>query len=362
MSVKLRKKACAGGKQSYYLDIYHNDKRHYEFLKLYQIKSRNDADTLRNEEIKTLAESIRAKRELELQAYEYDYIPAFKKNIDFIAYYTKFLNDYSNKDVRIVRYSLEKFKDFIKTKGFKGSINAKEINYELCRDFRKYLETVVNGETIYNYFSKFKQVVSKAYDDKIFRENFTKGISNTKSTGLKKQILDFAEIQKLAQAYCGNDTVKRAFLFSLNTGLRFCDVKALKWDNIHNDKLKIIQAKTEHSSSEAQVSMILSKTAIRVIGERGKSNEPVFNLPSHTACLKDLRAWVKNAGIEKHITWHCARHSFAVNLLDTDIVGADIKTVSGLLGHSSLKHTEKYLHEVDKRKKEAINKLPDIDF
>jgi len=357
MGIVLGKRILKNGNTSLYLDINLKGNRHKEYLNIILKNAKTSEDRHQNKELYNLAESIRAKRELELQASEYDYIPAFKKNIDFVAYYSKFLNDYSNKDVRIVKYSLEKFKNFIKTKGFKTSINAKEINYELCRDYRKYLETVVKGETIYNYFSKFKQVVSKAYDDKILRENFTKGISNTKSTGLKKQILDFAEIQKLAQAHCGNDTVKRAFLFSLNTGLRFCDVKALKWDNIHNDKLKIIQAKTEHSSSEAQVSMILSKTAIRVIGERGKSNEPVFNLPSHTACLKDLRAWVKNAGIEKHITWHCARHSFAVNILNN---GANIKTVASLLGHSSLKHTEKYTRATDSLKQDAINSLPEL--
>lgn len=56
---------------------------------------------------------------------------------------------------------------------------------------------------------------------------------------------------------------------------------------------------------------------------------------------------------------HLARHSFAVNLLNA---GTDIKTVSSLLGHASIKMTEKYLHVIDQRKQKAINKLGKVAF
>ncbi|MCH5233712.1 MAG: tyrosine-type recombinase/integrase [Muribaculaceae bacterium] len=82
-----------------------------------------------------------------------------------------------------------------------------------------------------------------------------------------------------------------------------------------------------------------------------------FLLPTHNMCLKALRHWTKRAGIEKHITWHCARHSFAVNILNS---GANIKTVASLLGHSGLKHIEKYTRAVDSLKEAAINSLPDF--
>lgn len=75
-------------------------------------------------------------------------------------------------------------------------------------------------------------------------------------------------------------------------------------------------------------------------------------------CLKALRRWVKRAGINKHISWHCARHSFAVNILNN---GANIKTVASLLGHSGLKHTEKYTRAIDRLKEDAINSLPTLE-
>ena len=76
-------------------------------------------------------------------------------------------------------------------------------------------------------------------------------------------------------------------------------------------------------------------------------------------CNKAVKRWVKRAGIEKHISWHCARHSFAVNILNE---GANIKTVASLLGHSGLKHTEKYTRAVDELKQKAINSLPKLDI
>ena len=92
---------------------------------------------------------------------------------------------------------------------------------------------------------------------------------------------------------------------------------------------------------------------------KGERDALIFTLPSHTMCLKSLRRWVARAGIDKHITWHCARHSFAVNILNN---GANIKTVASLLGHSGLKHTEKYTRAVDALKEAAINSLPELEM
>lgn len=82
-------------------------------------------------------------------------------------------------------------------------------------------------------------------------------------------------------------------------------------------------------------------------------------MPHYNVCNLYLRKWVKEAGIRKKITWHCARHSFAVNVLTK---GANIKTVSSLLGHTSIKMTERYLHVVDSLKQDAIDSLGEINY
>ncbi|MBD5421358.1 MAG: tyrosine-type recombinase/integrase, partial [Bacteroides sp.] len=121
--------------------------------------------------------------------------------------------------------------------------------------------------------------------------------------------------------------------------------------------LKFEQSKTKGHSSQSQVIIPLNDTLLEIIGTPSDPNnrsELVFPLPSYEMCLKALQHWTKRAGITKHISWHCGRHSFACNILNN---GANIKVVSSLLGHSSLQHTEKYLRAVDSLKQDAINSL-----
>ena len=162
----------------------------------------------------------------------------------------------------------------------------------------------------------------------------------------------------MAKTPCQNQTIKRAFIFSCCTGLRFCDIKALKYSDIDfaSGKLTIDQQKTGKP-----VNIDLNTTAKSILSEPGEPNTLVFILPTFEGCVKTVQAWVNRAKIEKHITWHCARHSFAVNLL-TSPQRPDIKTVSSTLGHTSLKHTEKYTRVVDDLKKKAVNALPDYDL
>ena len=126
-----------------------------------------------------------------------------------------------------------------------------------------------------------------------------------------------------------------------------------------NKLLKFEQHKTVGHSANSGVVMNLRDDVLSLIGEPPENDKDrlVFDLPTFEACCKTLGKWVKKAGIEKHITWHCARHSFAVSLLNN---GANIKTVASLLGHSGLKHTEKYTRAVDSLKSDAINSLPTL--
>jgi integrase/recombinase XerD len=135
----------------------------------------------------------------------------------------------------------------------------------------------------------------------------------------------------------------------------------LKYSDVDysNKILKFNQAKTKNKSSTSWVNIPLNEALLSLIGEKPENDTYIFNLPSQTMCLKSLRHWVAKAKIDKHITWHGGRHSFAVNILNN---GANIKTVASLLGHSGLKHTEKYTRAVDSLKEQAINSLPTFEI
>lgn len=94
------------------------------------------------------------------------------------------------------------------------------------------------------------------------------------------------------------------------------------------------------------------------MGERGKNEDYVFNDVFSPDCTnKTIQNWVLRAGIDKKITFHCGRHTFAVMMLD---LGTDIYTVSKLLGHRELSTTQIYAKVLDKNKQAAVAKIPDI--
>lgn len=92
-------------------------------------------------------------------------------------------------------------------------------------------------------------------------------------------------------------------------------------------------------------------SALRCVSGIWQNNEkPLISngLRFVVTCLLAAALWV---------LFHVARHSFAVNILNN---GANIKTVASLLGHSGLKHTEKYTRAIDSLKQDAINSLPEL--
>jgi integrase/recombinase XerD len=356
-NVVLREKQLADGTLSLYLDMYRSGKRTYEFLKLYiNPKARTPIERQANKETYALADSIRLKRESEINHNEFGFVAPHRKKLDFILFYRDYIESYTKKDHRMMKGGFNAFIAYLETIGINTAkpLEPKNITEKLIEDFADYLEDSFNGETPHSYFKRFKKAMRYATEKNIFTQNPAEKVSISEGEGVKKAILSIDELKALHRTQYTNDDIRRAFLFSASTGLRFCDVNKITFANIDfsNSMLTIEQQKVKGKSK--QVNVPLNKTVLNLIGEPGKSNEKVFNLPSFNAVLKDLQVWCKRAGVNKRITWHSARHSFAVNTLTS---GANIKTVSSLLGHASLKHTQKYLHVVDEDKTKAVSKI-----
>lgn len=355
--VRLRTKSLSSGDKSLYLDIYHNGQRSYDFLKLYiKGKPKNQAERQSNKEIYSLAESIRSKKELEIKHTEQGFIPEHRKRTNFLTVFQKFKKQYQNKDNRLVNAVFNKFKTFIG----KEFISCSEVNKSLVEGFKIYLQKNMNGETPSNYFKKFKLAIDYAVTNKYLVENVAKGIFIERSRSVKKEILTIEEIQNLANTQCSNKDLKNAFLFSCFTGLRYGDVKSLKWKYLFwSEKEKRMMLHKWQNKTDTDVYLNLKSITVKLLGERKENEELVFNLPTTDGANKVIKNWVKKAGINKHITTHCARHSFGTNLL---LHTEDIKSVSSLMGHASVKETEKYARLADSLKQKALDSLPEIDL
>lgn len=358
MSVTLRKKTISGGRESLYLDVYQDGGRKKEYLQMSIIrKPSNPLQRDHNRDTMRLAETICAKRLQELNSSEHGFEGTAKRGIDFLLWMDNYAAKYTMRDKNTMRAAVREFRSFVGVR----TIKPAGVTKPLCKAFHAWLSERFNGETPSSYFGRFKKALANAAEAGILASDPARGIKNTTAEGLKKDVLDFAEIQVMANTPCGNAEVKRAFLFALNTGLRFCDIVRIRRGDVSGRVLTFTQAKT--AKKVLAISISLNANAVRLLeaGDGGgqKPDAPLFELPSHNATLKNLRNWAKRAGITKHVTFHVARHSFATNLITT---GGDMKTVSDLLGHTSMKHTQKYTRAVDAMKEKAVDSLPVLNI
>lgn len=375
---KLKQKKLSDGNFSLYLEYYlgynmvyseKQDKqvvraiRKKEFLGLTLLaKPRTPIERTTNNQTLELAKKIRAEREQQFNDKKHGY-RLKRKSVDFVEYFQSYIDNYTKKDIRMVQIALQRFKDFLRDTPeynvFVHGIKPDQLSKDMMLAFTEYLQSRSVGEGAKSIYSRFKKVIKYAIEHDVMVKNPCNGIViKADDNQLRKEILSPEEIQQLAATHYENESpnIRRAFLFCLVTGLRFCDVNDLTFANVDfaNNLLIFEQNKTKGHSANSGVVIPLNDLHYSLIGTPANKTDSIFNLPSYEACLKALKRWVKRAGIEKHISWHCARHSFAVNILND---GANIKTVSSLLGHSGLKHTEKYTRAVDSLKQQAIENL-----
>lgn len=309
-----------------------------------------------NKEALAILETKKSQLTLERQAIGTGHIPSHKFKANFLDYYKEYVDNNKRKGNRHLKNSLDQFKAFVK-KSFLAPI---EITENLCERFRQYLLDRFNGDTPANYYAKFKKVLKAATKEGYYNNSPTEEVAAKSSpiTELKEN-LEADEYIQLLKTPCLNQEVKEAFVFCCYTGLRHIDVKSLEWSQIKGTSLttRIIQKKTGkllvltmHPIAQA----ILEKIRNRLNGDAPTGK--IFVLPSLDGCNKIVQRWVKDAGIDKHITWSCARLSFSILLQDANV---DTATVALLLGHT----TTRYVDEVYKRHRlknqsEHIQKLP----
>jgi integrase len=320
-------------------------------------KPKNQIQKNHNKEALSLLEVKKSELILDRQALGTSFIPTHKLKANFLDFYATYVKNNKRKGNRHLENSLTHFKIFI-GKDFIGPIDVTE---DLCVRFRRYLLTKFMGDTPSNYFSRFKQMVKGAMKSGYFKTNPADSVKAKSNPSINiKENLEVEEYLALLRTPCFNQEVQEAFIFSCYTGLRYVDVKHLQWPQINGKLLntRIIQRKTGK-----ELVIELHHIARAILIKRQKAindlSGKVFHLPTNNGCNKVLQQWVQNAGIQKHITWHCARLSFSILLQDRNV---DTATVALLLGHTSTKYVDqRYKRHRPKDASSSINQLPAPD-
>lgn len=372
----LKKEVKGGTEYSLYLEYqlgYNRDNgtsiRKKEALSLHLIANpRTPVERQQNKETLALAKKIQFERSQELLEDKEGYRLKKKDAVNLLDYFEQFAQIANVADRLVLVGALNNFKNFLGNKypQYANWIEAKNLTKEMMQKFVEYLIENHKGQGAETYYKRFKRMINYAVEHEVIAKSPCKGVTTPQRDDiLEKDILSRDEVIKMFEThYKGeNPEIRRAFAMTCLSGIRHCDIIRLTYSEVDyaNKMLKFRQNKTVKHSSSSGVTTPLTPTLLNIIGKKAEDakDDYIFHLPSMTMCQKALKRWTKKAGIDKHITWHCGRHSFGTQLLNE---GANIKVVSNLLGHSSLRFTEKYVRAVDEEKKKAINSLPSIEL
>ncbi len=251
------------------------------------------------------------------------------------------------------------------------SIVIGNVDKEFCLGFINYLKSArgltkdvpLCKNTQGRYLSTFSSAMNFALREGYIDKNPLHAIHPDEKIADRqessREFLTIDEMMILKAAPCKNPAVKAIFMFSCFCGLRLSDILGLQWKHIERDGAatyvhKIIQ------KTKREMRLFLGSEALAWVPTR-ESNDPeeyVFKNTPHKSWVSSIvEDWVKSAGIAKHISFHCARHTFATMSLTS---GVDLYTTSKLLGHAKIETTQVYAKIIDKKKVEAVNMIDSL--
>jgi len=365
MNVTLRQRKKSN-KISLYLDYYSNGKRQYEYLNLYldpepekgKLTKKEKED---NAKILELAESIRSKRHLEIKNGIFGFQDSGKMKGSFLNYFESLaekrndsIGNFGNWDSTLKH--LKKYTNDV-------DVSFSQIDKKWLEGFKEYLQKTaktpskkaLSQNTQSSYFNKVRASLREALKEEIIQRNPADTIDGIKPGEPEREFLTYDELIAMSKADCEIAILKRAFLFSALTGLRWSDVNKLTWSEIQHSKeignyVRFTQKKTKGTET-----LPFNEDALKLLETRGDAKDRVFEGLKYSAWHNvKLQQWAMKAGISKTITFHCARHTYATLQLT---LGTDIYTVSKLLGHKDLKTTQIYAKIIDERKTLAASKI-----
>lgn len=275
-----------------------------------------------------------------------------------------------------VRYetTLEHTKKFLKYKFGLEDIELRKINFSFVSDFSFWLKSVrnCNQNTTIKYLSNFKKIILFCIQSGWIDRNPFLGFKMVKKEVIR-DILTSEEIKKMSDATFASERsacVRDIFLFCCYTGLAYADVKKLKRSEIANgiDGEKWILTTREKTDTPSRIPL-LPKAILLLTKYENHPKCIIENRLLPVLSNQKMNDYLKQiadvSGINKILTFHIARHTFATTITLSN--GVPIETVSKMLGHRSLRTTQHYAKILDlkvsedmKRLKEKMNSLVDM--
>lgn len=355
--VTLREKPMKGGGSSLYLDYTVGGIRTREFLRLYIIPEQNKVDKLRNQETWKTARALCAKRVLEIQNGEAG-LTTLKKDKLLVEFLDERIEHYRAQGKKGYAWIIHAIR--LKVEKWNRHTTLRKTTRDSILDFVEFMrkDKDLTKGGVHHYYMCLKTQYRAAVRQRLIQTNpfdYIEQQEKPEPTEPEREYLTLEELKKLQSVRIKNEMVMNMFLFACYCGLRVSDMKKLTWDSIKETDGKVSLALRQKKTKQ-MVYIPLPAVALKYLPARRKGLVWAGS-PTDDNINIELRTWMKKAGIKKHITFHCARHTYATMLLTR---GADLYTVSKLLGHKHITTTQIYAKIIDLKKEDAVNLLPDL--
>ena len=237
---------------------------------------------------------------------------------------------------------------------FKRNIQFSDLTFEFISSFDQYLRMEnYHINTIAKHMKHLKRYINVAINKDYmgvhqyaFRKYRIKTMDN-KHTHLSPDELMLLENLELSGKNSKLRPTLDAFLFCCYAGLRYSDFVSLTPDNvflINGDTWLIYQSVKTKTEVRLPLYLLFDAKGVRILKRYANNLRSFFNIGNNSNVNKELVRLSGLANINKHISFHVARHTNATLLIYN---GANITTVQKLLGHKSIKTTQVYANIMD---------------
>lgn len=256
------------------------------------------------------------------------------------------------KHSRAMRY----FEEFLRKKYQASDVSIKSVNYQMIQQFSIFLKTdkECNHNTTIKFLQNLKTVTRLSIRSGWLLKDPFNGISLTLKE-VDRPYLSHEEIERLIAFNSPFDRLNRVrdfFVFSCFTGLAYIDVSKLKRSEIEGNEESGFWIRTRRQKTGGRANIPLLDIPMSIINnysrlELLRANDPILPILSNQKMNAYLKELADLCGIEKQLSFHVARHTFATTV--TMMNGVPIETVSKMLGHKNLQSTQHYARIVDKK-------------
>jgi integrase len=375
-NIKIQLVDKVDGRKSIRFEIYLDGKRTYERIPdLYIIPEVDEAAVKKNRATLNKVEKMRRHRQAEIKKAQAEAKAEADKKVQAQ------LVDYDKMTISewLVRYKEIQIARGVRSTGdfdqisrlislYDGNTPLKKVDKNYCMGFIYFLRckyTIGAGKHLsqkscFNALGALCTALNVAIQEGLINVNPITLISSAEKFKPIEKIRDYLTIDELKQLIatpCKHKIIKLAFLFACNCGLRLGDILSLTWADIRYEEGRWTIA-TRIAKTQRFIHNPLPLEALKWLPERKNDSDKVFANLEDKKINIHIHAWAKDAGItNKNVTFHVSRHTYATMLLTA---GADLYTVSKLLGHTSIRHTQRYAKIVNSLKDDAISKINNL--